>query len=113
MLVESFTDRHMPRRMVTTRCVVTCFGVNERPPCLRRSNYMLPWPFVIVGPLLVAAGVLQVVFRVRLANFFADARRRQGGLFAESAAKTQTPALMTVVGVFVAVVGVLLTVRAL
>lgn len=74
---------------------------------------MLPWPFLLLGPLLAVVGVLQVIFRVRVANFFAEARRRQGGIFAESASRTQTPALMTVLGVFLAIMGVIVTIRSL
>jgi len=74
---------------------------------------MLPWLFLLLGPLLVVVGVLQVIFRVQVANFFAEARRRQGGIFSESASRTQTPALMTVGGVFFAIMGVIVTTRSL
>ncbi len=73
---------------------------------------MQTWPFMIIGPLFITIGVLQVIFRARVANTFAAARRKQwgGGAFGDSAAKTQTPALMAIGGGVFFIVGFLMTI---
>ena len=73
---------------------------------------MQTWPFMILGPLFITIGVLQVIFRARSANTFAAARRKQwgGGAFGDSAAKTQTPAFMAIIGVGLFIEGFLMTI---